>query len=58
MNNADNKKVSKEIMKKIVESNNAIPQKAKFDLKLIIENENDPKRMLEECLLYMDNYKL
>lgn len=57
MNNADNKKVSKEIMKKIVESNNAIPQKAKFDLKLIIENEDDPKRLIVECLLYKEKYK-
>lgn len=36
MDNADIVKVIKEIMKQIVESNNAIPPKAKLGLKLII----------------------
>lgn len=33
-----------------------IPEKAKWDLKMIIEVEPDPEKLLQECLLYMMSY--
>lgn len=46
----------KEVLKKIIDSNINIPQKAKWDLKMIIEAEHDPEKLLQECLLYMMSY--
>lgn len=57
MDNIDNEKLVKEMLKKILENNSAIPQKAKSDLKLIIEVEHNLERLLQECLLYMLAYQ-
>lgn len=56
MNENDAEKLVKEILKKILD-NNEIPRKAKEDLKLIIESERNPERLLQECLIYMLTYK-
>lgn len=46
----------KEVLKKIIDGNINIPEKAKWDLKVIIEAEHDPEKLLQECLLYMMSY--
>lgn len=46
----------KEVLKKIIDGNINIPEKAKWDLKIIIEAEHDPEKLLQECLLYMMAY--
>lgn len=46
----------KEVLKKIINGNMNIPEKAKWDLKMIIEAEHDPEKLLQECLLYMMSY--
>lgn len=46
----------KEILKRIIEGNKNIPEKAKWDLKMIVEREHDPENLLQECLLYMMSY--
>ena len=46
----------KEVLKKIIDGNINIPEKAKGDLKMIIEAEHDPERLLQEFLLYMMSY--
>lgn len=50
-------KAVKEILKKIIDDNNAIPHKAKADLKMIIELEHNPEKLIQECLLYMLSYR-
>lgn len=47
----------KEALKKIIENTDTIPNKAKEDLKTIIEFEHSPEKILQECLLYMLSYK-
>ena len=54
--NLDEKTV-KEVLKKIIENNNTIPYKAKAEIKVIIELEHNPEKLLQECLLYMLSYK-
>ena len=54
--NLDDKTV-KEVLKKIIENNNNIPYKAKAEIKVIIELEHNPEKLLQECLLYMMSYK-
>lgn len=56
MNDFENEKIIKEMLKKILEDNGVIPLKAKTDLKAIIEMEHNPERLLLECLLYMFAY--
>lgn len=51
-------KVIKEMIKRIIDSNNDIPIKAKADLKIIIDLEKDPEQLLQECLLYLLSYKM
>lgn len=46
----------KEVLKKIIDGNINIPEKAKWDLKMLIEAEHDPEKLLEECLLYRMSY--
>lgn len=50
-------KAVKEALKEIIDNNNAIPYKAKVELKMIIEMEHDPEKLLQECLLYMLSYR-
>ncbi|MBD5451013.1 MAG: hypothetical protein HDR25_00060 [Lachnospiraceae bacterium] len=54
--NLDEKAV-KEVLKKIIDNNDTIPYKAKAEIKTIIELENNPEKLLQECLLYMLSYK-
>ncbi|QQQ99223.1 hypothetical protein I5Q83_24975 [Enterocloster clostridioformis] len=49
-------KAVKEALKKIIDNNNTIPYKAQVELKMIIEMEHDPEKLLQECLLYMLSY--
>ena len=51
-------KVIKEMLNRIIDSNNDIPIKAKADLKIIIDLEKDPEQLLQECLLYLLSYKM
>ena len=51
-------KVIKEMLKRIIDSNNDIPIKAKADLKIIIDLEKDPEQLLQKCLLYLLSYKM
>lgn len=50
-------KAIKELINKIIENNEAIPYKAKVELKMIIEREHDPEKILQECLIYMLSYQ-
>ena len=54
--NLDEKAV-KETLKKIIDNNNTIPNKAKVEIKAIIEMEHDPEKLLQECLIYMLLYQ-
>ena len=54
--NLDEKAV-KETLKKIIDDSNAIPYKAKVEMKEIIELEHNPEKLLQECLVYMLSYK-
>lgn len=56
MSDSQDEKIVKEILKNILDGNDAIPQKAKMDLKAIIEVEHNPERLLQECLSYMYSY--
>lgn len=59
MNYMDDRDIEKTILsmiKVIIDSNNQIPEDAKHDLKVIVDMESDPQRLLEECLLYMLAY--
>lgn len=49
-------KAIKETLKKIIDGNISIPEKAKWDLKMLIEAEHDLEKILQECLLYMMFY--
>lgn len=46
----------KEVLKRIIDGNINIPENAKRDLKMIIEVEHDPEKILQDCLLYMMTY--
>lgn len=52
VDNLDEKAV-KETLKKIIDNSNAIPYKAKVEIKAIIELEHNPEKLLQECLVYM-----
>lgn len=56
MDDRDIEKIVKSIVKRIIDSNNQIPEDAKRDLKVIVDLESDPQRLVEECLLYMLEY--
>lgn len=56
MDDRDIEKIVKSIVKRIIDSNNQIPEDAKRDLKVIVDLESNPQRMVEECLLYMLAY--
>ncbi len=49
-------KAVKETLKRIIDGNINIPEKAKMELKIIIESEHDPEKLLQECLMYMWSY--
>ena len=48
----DKEKYIKELLKRVLENNMQIPEKAKHDLKVIIDTEHNP----EKCLVYMMSY--
>lgn len=50
-------KAVKDTLKRIVDGNINIPEKAKLELKAIIEFEHNPEKLLQECLLYMLSYR-
>lgn len=50
-------KAIKELLKNVIDHNNAIPNDAKKDLKTIIELEHNPEKLLLECLMYMMSYR-
>ena len=50
------KKVIKEMLKRIIDDNTDIPDRAKEDLKIIIELGDEPEQVLQACLLYLLNY--
>ena len=58
MNSSNDEKIVKEILKQALDNDKAIPQKAKSDLKTIIELEHNPEKLLQECLLYMLTYRM
>ena len=58
MNNKDDEKFIKEILKKVLNNNSEIPEEAKRDLRLLIDTEHDSERLLQKCLLYMLAYQL
>ncbi len=49
-------KAIKEVLKRVVDGNINISEKAKLELKAIIEYEHDPEKLLQECFLYMLSY--
>lgn len=53
----NDEKIIKEILKKAIENNGNFSERAKLDLKAIVELEDNPERLLQECLLYMYNYR-
>ena len=48
MDDRDIEKIVKSIVKRIIDSNNQIPEDAKRDLKVIVDLESDPQRLVEE----------
>lgn len=50
-------KAIKEVLKRIIDNNEVIPYKARIELKMIIEMEHNPEKLLQECLLYMLSYQ-
>lgn len=52
----DKEKYIKELLKRVLENNMQIPEKAKHDLKAIIDAEHDPETLVQKCLVYMMSY--
>ena len=52
----DKEKYIKELLKRVLENNMQIPEKAKHDLKVRIDNEHNPETLVQKCLLYMMSY--
>lgn len=50
-------KAKKEILKKIIDSNNDIPFRAKEDLKRIIDMKDTPEEIFQGCIAYSIAYK-
>ena len=46
-------KATKETLKRIIDNNINIPERAKLELKMIRESEHSPEKILQACLLYM-----
>ena len=49
---------TKETLKRIIDNNINIPERAKLELKMIIESEHSPEKILQACLLYMLQYDM
>ena len=52
----DKEKYIKELLKRVLENNMQIPEKAKHDLKVIIDTEHNPETLVQKCLVYMMSY--
>lgn len=50
-------KAIKEILKKIIDSNNDIPFRAKEDLKRVIDMGDTPEEIFQRCIEYSIAYK-
>lgn len=50
-------KAVKETLKKIIDNDDTFPHEAKMELKMIIESEHNPEKLLQKCLLYTLFYK-
>ena len=53
----DKEKYIKELLKRVLENNMQIPEKAKHDLKVIIDTEHNPETLVQKCLVYMMSYE-
>lgn len=52
----DKEKYIKELLKRVLENNMQIPEKAKRDLKVIIDTEHNPETLVQKCLVYMMSF--
>ena len=43
-------------IKELLKNNMQIPEKAKHDLKVIIDTEHNPETLVQKCLVYMMSY--
>lgn len=53
MDNVNLEKLAKELLKKIIDNNREISEQEKVGIKVIIDEEHDPEKLLEKCLQYM-----
>lgn len=53
MNNENLEKLAKEILKNIMDNNRELSEQEKVDIKVIIDEEHDPEKLLVKCLQYM-----
>mgnify|MGYP004524705697 CR=1 FL=1 len=55
MNNENLEKLAKEILKNIMDNNRELSEQEKVGIKVIIDEEHDPEKLLVKCLQYMGN---
>lgn len=53
MDNVNLEKLAKELLKKIIDNNRELSEQEKVSIKVIIDEEHDPEKLLEKCLQYM-----
>ena len=53
MDNVNLEKLAKELLKKIIDNNRELSEQEKVGIKVIIDEEHDPEKLLEKCLQYM-----
>lgn len=52
MDNVNLEKLAKELLKKIIDNNRELSEQEKVGIKVIIDEEHDPEKLLEKCLQY------
>ena len=53
MDNVNLEKLAKELLKKIIDNNREISEQEKVGIKVSIDEEHDPEKLLVKCLQYM-----
>lgn len=53
MDNVNLEKLAKELLKKIIDNNRELSEQEKVSIKVIIDEEHDPEKLLVKCLQYM-----
>ena len=53
MGNENLEKLAKELLKKIIDNNRALSEQEKLGIKVMIDAEHDPEKLLVKCLQYI-----